>query len=165
MQPGWGDRHTAHLSFPQQEKYCATEMLQPTAFQGTLVHTTRAVLSNWVTQTPGQELLERHHLPSLVNNNMSHYFEVLRFVHDTNRTLQKIPPHKEIYIFEQRLSKCLCDVIDTKQFLSPNLSVSKKCNFLLLDLTSRKYTKYTNTQKERGWPSYDPVSPILLLRD
>lgn len=95
--------------------------------------------------------MDRVTLPSLVNNNMSHYCEVLHFVHYTSRTLQKIPPHKGNYVFEQSLSKCLCESLRTKQFLSPNLTVSKNSNFLLLGLTSRKYTKWERMAK--FWPS------------
>lgn len=63
---------------------------------------------------------------------------------------RKSPPYKGIYTFEQSLSKCLCDILETKQFLSPNLSVSKNSSFLLLGLTSRKYTKGERIAKL--WP-------------
>lgn len=70
----------------------------------------------------------------------SHYFEVLPFVCYTNRTLQKIPTTQGDLHFWT-----------TKQFLSPNLSVSKNSNFLLLGLTSRKYTK--GERMAKLWPS------------
>lgn len=53
--------------------------------------------------------------------------------------------------FWTKLSKCSCDILETKQFLPPNLSISKNTNFLLLGITSRKDTKEERMAKL--WPS------------
>lgn len=87
--------------------------------------------------------------------------DFLYFLNYTNRTIWEIP-WKGIYIFTQYLSKCLYDIPKVKQFPSAKPSVSKTSNFILR-LDSMGSLK-GNTQKERGCPNDDWVSPILLLR-
>lgn len=89
---------------------------------------------------------------------MSHYFEVLHFVHYTNRTLQKIPPYKWIYSFEQNCPHAHVT------FLKQSNSSHQTSASVKTSISSSLGSLLGKTQKGSEWPSYDPVSLILVLR-
>lgn len=61
---------------------------------------------------------------------------------------RKSLPHKGIYTFGQQSNSSHQTSASAKTAISSSLG-----------------SLIGNTQKERGWPSYDPVNPILLFRD
>lgn len=121
-------------------------------FRGTLVHSTRAVLSNWVTRTPSQECLERHHPSQLGKQRHESLFWSATFctLH-TQDTTENPSTQGDLHFWTKPVQMVMWHSWNKATPLTKTQHQQKNCNFLLLGLTSRKYTKWERMAKL--WPS------------